>query len=100
MRAQYRRYVVWRNTWYVGRSIQEAKMPLTRRSVMKAAALGAAGAALDPAAFAKQSSSASATTKDQFRGLRVGACSYSLRQFPADQALASIKRLGVTYVSV
>src|SRR5215510_804240 len=82
-------------------------MSITRRSVLKAAALGAASSAIGPfePVFASASGSASAAAAapddaKQFHGLRVGMCSYSLRSFPADQALKDIQRLGVHYLSL
>ena len=80
------------------RSAEEVIVPLTRRSVVKAAALGAACAALDPSTFAAASPAAGAD--NQFHGLRVGVASYSLRAFPLDQALHDIQRLGVRYLSL
>jgi len=73
-------------------------MFFTRRSVMKAAALGAACSAIRPlVSFAEESS----TNGDkQFHGLRVGVCSYSLRSFPVAEALQDTKRLGVHYLSL
>jgi len=84
-------------------------MSISRRSVLKAAVLGAASSAVGPLepVFASGSASAAAaaatqTANDdkQFHGLRVGVCSYSLRSFPADQALKDIQRLGVHYLSL
>src|SRR5579884_675748 len=73
-------------------------MTLTRRSVLKSAALTAACSAIRPMfSFAQ----APAGNDDkQFHGLRVGACSYSLRAFALAEALQDIKRLGVHYVSL
>src|SRR5256714_7297424 len=76
----------------------EEFMFFTRRSVMKAAALGAACSAIRPLASFAQSSSSN--DDKQFHGLRVGVCSYSLRAFPLAEALQDIKRLGVRYVSL
>ncbi|PYY19482.1 MAG: sugar phosphate isomerase/epimerase [Acidobacteria bacterium] len=73
-------------------------MVLTRRSVMKAAALGAACNAIRPlTSFAVEPS---AGDDKQFHGLRVGLCSYSLRSFPLAEALQDIRRLGVHYLSL
>jgi sugar phosphate isomerase/epimerase len=73
-------------------------MDLTRRCVVKAAAMGAALSAIRPIeSFALPSD---APEDKQFRGLRVGVASYSLRSFPVDQALEDIKRLGVHYLSL
>src|SRR5690242_16904384 len=73
-------------------------MTLTRRSVLKSAALTAACSAIQPMISLAQAPAA----KDdkQFHGLRVGACSYSVRSFPLAEALQDIKRLGVRYVSL
>lgn len=83
----------------------------TRRSLLKSAAVGAGVVAARPlTAFAQASSPsqaapapASATTKpdnQQFPGLKVGICSYSLRTIPAAEALQDIKRLGVKNFSL
>ena len=73
-------------------------MVLTRRSVMKAAALGAACNAIRPlTSFAVEPSGGD---DKQFHGLRVGLCSYSLRSFPLAEALQDIRRLGVHYLSL
>jgi sugar phosphate isomerase/epimerase len=72
-------------------------MTLTRRSVLKVAALGAASTAIGPLA---PLAAIPTDSDEQFHGLRVGACSYSLRSFPLDQALQDIKRLGVKYLSL
>jgi len=73
-------------------------MVLSRRSVMKAAALGAACSAIRPLT----SFAADAIPNDdkQFHGLRVGICSYSLRSFPVADVLQDAKRLGVRYLSL
>jgi sugar phosphate isomerase/epimerase len=73
-------------------------MTLTRRSILKSAALTTAWSAIRPMfSFAQ----APAGNDDkQFHGLRLGACSYSLRAFPLVEALQAIKRLGVHYVSL
>ena len=73
-------------------------MVLTRRSVMKAAALGAACSAIRPlTSFAVQPE---ASDDKQFHGLRVGVCSYSLRSFPLAETLQATHRLGVRYLSL
>jgi len=73
-------------------------MVLTRRSVLKGAALGAACTAIRPLASWAQAPSPSGDK--QFHGLRVGAASYSLRSFGLTEALQDVKRLGVRYVSL
>ena len=73
-------------------------MVLTRRTVLKGAALSAALTAVNPLeAFGAPPS---ADDDKQFHGLRVGAASYSLRSFPVTEALQDIKRLGVRYLSL
>ena len=77
-------------------------MTLTRRSILKSAALTAACSAIQPMiSFAQAPAGNPAGNDDkQFHGLRVGACSYSVRAFPLAEALQNIKRLGVHYVSL
>lgn len=73
-------------------------MVVSRRSLLKAAALGAACSAVRP--LESFAAAPSPTDDKQFHGLRVGVASYSLRSFPATDALQDIKRLGVRYVSL
>jgi sugar phosphate isomerase/epimerase len=74
-------------------------MTLTRRSILKAAAVGAASTAFGPLS-SLHAIPTDSPDDQQFHGLRVGVCSYSLRDFPLDQALQDIKRLGVRYLSL
>src|SRR5438067_8033056 len=83
----------------------EELMVLTRRSVLKAAAVTAASSAIRPLPSLAQAPSAkpaapSASDDKQFHGLRVGMASYSLRAFPLAETLQDIKRLGVRYLSL
>lgn len=73
-------------------------MFISRRSVMKAAAAGAALSAIRP--FASFAAETGPNDDKQFHGLRVGVCSYSLRSFPAAEALQDVRRLGVRYLSL
>lgn len=73
-------------------------MSFTRRSVLKSAALAAAGSAIRPLVSFAQTPGSNADK--QFHGLRVGVCSYSLRSFPLAETLQDIKRLGVRYLSL
>src|SRR5579872_4161992 len=73
-------------------------MSLTRRSVLKAAALGAVSTVVSP--LSPLATAQAVDDDKQFHGLRVGVASYSLRSFPADQALQDVKRLGVRYLSL
>src|SRR5207248_1479935 len=80
-------------------------MVLTRRSVLKAAAVTAASSAILPLPSLAQAPSVrpaapSASDDKQFHGLRVGMASYSLRAFPLAETLQDIKRLGVRYLSL
>jgi inosose dehydratase len=73
-------------------------MVLSRRTVLKGAALSAALTAIHPLeAFGTPPS---ADDDKQFHGLRVGVASYSLRSFPVTEALQDIKRLGIRYLSL
>lgn len=73
-------------------------MVITRRSVLKAAAWSATSSAIRP--FASLVPSSVVSDDKQFRGLRIGVASYSLRAFPITEALQSIRRLGVRYLSL
>jgi len=73
-------------------------MVLSRRSVMKAAAFGAACSAIRP--LTSFATDAIPNDDKQFHGLRVGICSYSLRSFPLADVLQDAKRLGVRYLSL
>ncbi len=80
---------------------------LTRRSVLKTAAAVAAQTTLAPLAVTAQQAAPATlpppsglADDKQFRGLKVGVCSYSVRSFPADKALQMIKRAGVRNFSV
>lgn len=73
-------------------------MVLTRRSVLKAAALSAACTAIAP--LESLSAAPGAPDDKQFHGLRVGVASYSLRAFPLTDTLQDIHRLGVRWISL
>jgi inosose dehydratase len=73
-------------------------LALTRRSLLKAATLSAACSAINPAEVVLAATAPSGD--QQFRGLRVGVASYSLREFPLAEALQAIRRLGVSYLSL
>ncbi|HEX6466832.1 MAG TPA: sugar phosphate isomerase/epimerase [Terriglobales bacterium] len=88
-------------------------MALTRRSILKSAAFGAACTAIGPLQLFSQTPQSGTPQsgapqpmpplpKDdrQFHGLRVGVASYSLRAFPLADALQDIRRLGVRYLSL
>ncbi|HZR29408.1 MAG TPA: sugar phosphate isomerase/epimerase [Terriglobales bacterium] len=71
---------------------------LTRRSVLKAAGLGAACTAIGPLELL--SAAPGAPEDKQFHGLRAGVASYSLRAFPLTDTLQNIHRLGVRFLSL
>jgi sugar phosphate isomerase/epimerase len=72
-------------------------MRINRRTVLKGTALAAVSAVAGPLpSFA----ATQVMSDDQFHGLKVGICSYSLRAFPLDQVLADAQRLGVRYISL
>jgi inosose dehydratase len=73
-------------------------MALTRRYVLKAAALSAACSAMGP--WAPLSAAPDAQEDKQFHGLHVGVASYSLRAFPLSETLQNIHRLGVRILSL
>jgi inosose dehydratase len=73
-------------------------MAITRRSLLKAAALSAACSTIGE--VEPLSAAPSASNDKQFHGLRVGVASYSLREFPVTEALQNIRRLGVHYLSL
>jgi inosose dehydratase len=77
-------------------------MPISRRSVLRAAAFGAACTAVNPfeSLLSAQNPAPNANDDKQFHGLRVGVASYSLRSFPVADALKDIQRLGVRYISL
>ena len=74
-------------------------MEITRRSLVKAAAVTTACGAVRSWGTLKMSQPPANDDK-QFPGLKVGVCSYSLRAFPLDQTLQDAKRLGVRYLSL
>ena len=73
-------------------------MRITRRSALKTAVAVGATAAFKPlTSLAAPDVNAA---DDQFHGMRVGVCSYSLRSFSLDETLTAAHRLGVRYVSL
>ncbi|PYX92884.1 MAG: sugar phosphate isomerase/epimerase [Acidobacteria bacterium] len=73
-------------------------MVLTRRCLLKAAALSAACTAIGP--WEPLSAAALTSSDQQFHGLRVGIASYSLRGFPLTETLQDMQRLGVRFLSL
>jgi inosose dehydratase len=74
-------------------------MTTTRRSLLAAgAALAFAGSA-DAAELIKPTEVPSAG-RDQWRGLKFGVATYSLRKLPADAAIKAIQRVGLRYCSI
>ncbi len=70
---------------------------LSRRAFLKAAAVGAAGAAFAPS---RAGQAASRTASGAAASFRLGVASYSLRRFSRAEAIAMIQALGTPYVSV
>jgi inosose dehydratase len=74
---------------------------LTRREMVKAAALAAAGLpGAGLAAAQTPASPASGRSADPWRGFKAGVASYTLRKMPLDGAIAAIRRVGLQYVSI
>ncbi len=78
------------------------KQNLTRRDLMKSAALAASVLPLTRLDAAANSINlfATAAPGDVWRGLKVGVASYTLRKMPLDQAIKAIQRVGLKYVSI
>jgi inosose dehydratase len=78
---------------------------LTRREMVRVAALATASVPLGYAAparseaFARAGADASAG-RDGWHGLKAGVASYTLRKLPLDGAIKAIQRVGLRYVSV
>lgn len=71
----------------------------SRRSVLKAAAAGAA-AAIPLSALGAPVASPSPAASDPWRGLKVGVASYSLRDLPLDACIHAIQRVALHFVSI
>ena len=70
---------------------------MTRRGMVKAAALAAAGL---PLARRADGQAGPARSGDPWRGFKAGVASYTLRKLPLEKAIAAIQRLGLRYVSI
>ncbi len=69
----------------------------SRRDLLKASALTAAALPfLNHETEAAQNSAAA----DPWRGLKIGVATYTVREFPIEQAIKSIQRVGLKYVSI
>jgi sugar phosphate isomerase/epimerase len=69
---------------------------LTRRDLLKTSALAAA--ALPFASL--ESPVAQTANPDPWRGLKIGVATYTFREWPIEQAIAGVKRVGLQYVSI
>jgi inosose dehydratase len=69
---------------------------MTRRDLVKTGALAAASLPLGGLRPARAASGAG----DGWRGLKAGVASYTLRKLPLDAAIAAIRRVGLSYVSI
>jgi len=74
---------------------------IPRRTFLKWSALGAAGVALTDCATANTAPSVRAVTDkpSQDSGVKLGVASYSLRNFPRQQAIEMTRSLGVRYIN-
>jgi inosose dehydratase len=70
---------------------------MTRRGMVKAAAMAAAGLPLARRAGAQ---APAARAGDGWRGFKAGVASYTLRKLPLDGAIRAIQRMGLRYVSI
>jgi inosose dehydratase len=77
-----------------------AKRGLSRRSFFEGSASATALALLAGGAAAPRSLAAEPSSGDPWLGLKVGVASYTFSKFPIDVAIAGIRRLGVSYVSI
>jgi sugar phosphate isomerase/epimerase len=77
---------------------------LPRRTFLKFAALGAAGAGLGDLGCAgsmtAQAAGSAAARAPESPGLKIGVASYSLRNFPRAQAIQMTKALGTRYINL
>ncbi|MBL8203946.1 MAG: sugar phosphate isomerase/epimerase [Blastocatellia bacterium] len=70
---------------------------LSRRDLLKASALAAAALPfLNHESEAAQNGAAT----DPWRGLKIGVATYTFREFPIEQAIKGIQRVGMKYVSI
>jgi sugar phosphate isomerase/epimerase len=72
---------------------------LTRRELIRAAALAAGSLPLARKGTAQPGGAAGAAG-DPWRGLKVGVASYTLRKLPLEAAIGAIQRVGLRYVSI
>ena len=77
-----------------------AEQERSRRTFLKIAGAGAAGAALAPQHFARSAFAAVPPAAPAESSVKLGLASYSLRKFPRAKAIELHKTLGVPYVNV
>ncbi|MFN7927031.1 MAG: sugar phosphate isomerase/epimerase [Blastocatellia bacterium] len=71
--------------------------PFTRRDLLKASAYAAAALPfLNLSSEATQTSAA----KDPWRGLKIGVATYTFREWPIEQTIKGIQRVGMKYISI
>ncbi len=78
------------------------KYNITRRELMKSAALAASSISLtglEVSSLAAEVVNA-APAGDGWHGLKAGVASYTIRKMPLDQAIKAIQRVGLKYVSI
>lgn len=70
----------------------------SRRDLLKTSALAAA--ALPFASLEHFAEQAATKAPDPFRGLKIGVATYTVRELPIEEAIKSIQRVGLKYVSI
>lgn len=73
--------------------------PLSRRQMLKISALAGVVPAFPGLSIASATTTA-AGDGDPWRGLKVGVATYTLRELPIEEAIKSVKRVGLKYVSI
>jgi len=72
---------------------------IQRRHLLKASAFAAMIPALSNLSLASSSTSCQ-ESKDVWHGLKVGVATYSVRELPIEEAIQSVKKVGLKYVSI
>jgi sugar phosphate isomerase/epimerase len=73
---------------------------ITRRELVKAAALASATLPFARTGLAPPGAAAREAASDPWRGFKVGVASYTLRKLDLEAAIAAIRRIGLRYVSI
>jgi sugar phosphate isomerase/epimerase len=80
--------------------VQSSSSSLSRRSWLQLAGAAAAAPLLPLAPVAASPAIVQAASAARPLPLKIGVASYSLRKFPRDKAIAALKELNVTYVTI